>query len=199
VASARREVAVKHAAIVFSSKYGQTAKVAGYLRHKLLDLKIESELFNLGTEKGRHDPVRLEHFDLVVIGSPVYTGKLAKPVLAWAAANLDMLLNLPTALFTVGLRAADRRPEGRIAEREALNSFVASTRLAPRITTSFSGAVKYRRYGWLKRALMKSICKDAGLPTDTSRDHELTDWARVDEFVEGVLSLTMGERRAVLL
>jgi len=32
------------------------------------------------------------------------------------------------------------------------------------------------------RFVMKQIARKTGSPTDTSRDHELTDWAAVDRF-----------------
>jgi menaquinone-dependent protoporphyrinogen IX oxidase len=34
---------------------------------------------------------------------------------------------------------------------------------------------------------MKRIARKAGAPTDTSRDYELTDWPRLDRFIDEVL------------
>ena len=35
---------------------------------------------------------------------------------------------------------------------------------------------------------MKKIARDAGKDTDTSKNHEYTDWKAVDQFVSGFLS-----------
>ena len=43
-----------------------------------------------------------------------------------------------------------------------------------------TGRLAYREYNFLVRFLIKRIAKKEGGPTDTSRDHELTDWDEVD-------------------
>jgi menaquinone-dependent protoporphyrinogen oxidase len=54
----------------------------------------------------------------------------------------------------------------------------------------FGGALLYRQYGLLKRYMMKRIVRDkpGGLSTDTSRDHEYTDWDDVNRFAEDFLA-----------
>ena len=41
----------------------------------------------------------------------------------------------------------------------------------------------YTQYNVLIRFVMKRIAKHAGGATDTSRDHEYTDWVALDQFV----------------
>ena len=36
--------------------------------------------------------------------------------------------------------------------------------------------------------MMKKIARDAGKETDTSKNHEYTDWKAVDQFVSGFLA-----------
>jgi len=59
----------------------------------------------------------------------------------------------------------------------------------------FGGALRYSKYGFLKRLMLKQVAKDATGDVDTSRDYEYTDWAEVDgfaadfaAFVEGCLA-----------
>jgi menaquinone-dependent protoporphyrinogen oxidase len=40
----------------------------------------------------------------------------------------------------------------------------------------------YTKYSLLLRLLLKYIAHRAGGPTDTSRDHEFTDWIQVERF-----------------
>ena len=47
-----------------------------------------------------------------------------------------------------------------------------------------AGALLYRQYGAIVRLVMRFIAKVAGATTDTSRDHEYTDWQMLDRFVD---------------
>jgi menaquinone-dependent protoporphyrinogen oxidase len=47
----------------------------------------------------------------------------------------------------------------------------------------------YTRYNPVVRWVIKRISKRRGGPVDTSRDHEVTDWAQVRRFVDAVSSL----------
>jgi menaquinone-dependent protoporphyrinogen oxidase len=40
----------------------------------------------------------------------------------------------------------------------------------------------FTKYPWWLRWIMKRISRSQGGPTDTSRDHELTDWIAVEQF-----------------
>jgi len=47
-----------------------------------------------------------------------------------------------------------------------------------------AGALSYTKYNFLVRFVMKRIAKAQGASTDTSRDHELTDWEALDHIVD---------------
>ena len=55
---------------------------------------------------------------------------------------------------------------------------------AQTVTQSFTGAVAYTRYGWWYRWYLKRISRRKGLPTDTSRDWDFTEWSEVERFAE---------------
>jgi menaquinone-dependent protoporphyrinogen oxidase len=50
-----------------------------------------------------------------------------------------------------------------------------------------AGALSYTKYNFLVRFVMKRIAKAQGASTDTSRDHELTDWEALDRIVDEVV------------
>ena len=50
------------------------------------------------------------------------------------------------------------------------------------LSASIAGAINYTRYNLLLRWYMKSASEKNGGTTDTSRDHEYTDWAQVERF-----------------
>jgi menaquinone-dependent protoporphyrinogen oxidase len=57
------------------------------------------------------------------------------------------------------------------------------------MTELIGGAMAYTKYGPLLRWIMKQIAKRNGGPTDTSRDHEMTDWVQVERFVDRFVAL----------
>lgn len=46
----------------------------------------------------------------------------------------------------------------------------------------FAGALRYPRYSWLDRTMIKMIMKMTGGETDTTKEVEYTDWQQVDRF-----------------
>jgi menaquinone-dependent protoporphyrinogen oxidase len=63
-----------------------------------------------------------------------------------------------------------------------VEDLVAGTGWNPDRIGLFGGALRYSKYGFLKRLLIKRIAKTATGDTDTSRDYEYTDWDEVDAF-----------------
>jgi menaquinone-dependent protoporphyrinogen oxidase len=47
----------------------------------------------------------------------------------------------------------------------------------------------YTKYGPVLRWIMRQIAKRNGGPTDTTHDHEMTDWAHVTAFAERFATL----------
>jgi menaquinone-dependent protoporphyrinogen oxidase len=60
-----------------------------------------------------------------------------------------------------------------------------------------AGRLAYTQYGILTRLLMTWIARRQGGPTDTSRDHELTNWDEVARLADTVAgTITAGTRHA---
>lgn len=72
--------------------------------------------------------------------------------------------------------------------QQILERFYAETGWRPKYVRAVAGAVLYTKYNFLVRFIMKRISKQAGGSTDTSRDHEYTDWRALDRFSEEFIS-----------
>jgi menaquinone-dependent protoporphyrinogen oxidase len=72
----------------------------------------------------------------------------------------------------------------RAAAKKLADEFLLETGLKPGMTRLIAGALKYTQYDWLKRTIMRTIARQAGGDTDTSQDHEYTDWDDVARFVD---------------
>lgn len=165
--------------LAWSSRYGQTGRIAARLQAALEASGHAVTGIDLGGEPAG---VELADFDACVIGSPIYIGRHLRAVTRFVRRHRDWLNDRPTGLFSVSLSAADSAEQGRADARRVVNAFTAATGWTPGRVAIFGGALPYRRYNFLVRALMKRIVRKAGGITDTSRNHEYTDWQAVDEF-----------------
>ncbi len=79
--------------------YGTKSNVTKDIARMIVsDLDAAVTLHNLK----RSLPHKIEAFDLIVIGSPIYMGYMIKSVRKFVLRNLSSLLNKPVALFIVG-------------------------------------------------------------------------------------------------
>ena len=64
-----------------------------------------------------------------------------------------------------------------------IDVFVGETGWRPARVLPVAGALAYSQYNFIIRFVMKRIARKAGAPTDTSRDHEFTDWSTLARFI----------------
>ncbi len=93
----------------------------------------------------------------------------------------------PTGFAAVSLMAA---VPGREEEAEDVAAaFLASVGWKPTIALSAAGALRYPEYEGRQRRAMKRLARRLGLPRDTSRVHDFTDWSRVRTFAAQLMAL----------
>ena len=63
-----------------------------------------------------------------------------------------------------------------------MQKFIDEHGWAPVLSASIAGAINYTKYNFLLKAFMKRASAKNGGSTDTSRDHEYTNWDEVDRF-----------------
>jgi menaquinone-dependent protoporphyrinogen oxidase len=73
----------------------------------------------------------------------------------------------------------DRRDQAAADVKAMIRAFLTETGWRPTRVLLVAGALMYSKYNFLMRFIMKRIARKAGASTDTSRDHEFTDWATV--------------------
>lgn len=79
------------ALIVYATKYGCTEKCVDILKSYL---DIEVDVFNAKSNK-----IRLEKYDVVIIGGSVYMGKIQKEVTHFCKRNINKLLKKKLGIF----------------------------------------------------------------------------------------------------
>ena len=60
----------------------------------------------------------------------------------------------------------------------------------PKQCSVFAGALRYPRYGWLDKVMIKLIMKMPGGATDTTKEVEFTDWQDVGRLAQEFVRLT---------
>jgi menaquinone-dependent protoporphyrinogen oxidase len=164
--------------VVFASSHGQTHliadAIAGHLRGAGHGVEL-ADAFASGLPPA-------EDYDAVIVGSRVHMGRHANEVVEYVVANRHALSQRPSAFFSVSMAAT---AHGRGPDPEGyMETLFAASSWRPDRFAAFAGGLPYRKYSPLMRMVMKWISKRAGHTTDTSRDHEFTDWDQVMRFAQ---------------
>jgi menaquinone-dependent protoporphyrinogen oxidase len=170
--------------IVYGSTYGQTAKIA----ERLQQLLASRGAF-VATFRGDKLPatLRLEDYDAILVGASLIRGQYQKYIEQFVIKHRRELQRVTTAFFAVSGSAAGTASEQQIAF-DCMKAFCMKTGWVPTLSASFGGAMSFTKYNVLLRWLMKRISQKKGGPVDTSRDHELTNWAQVEEFARELVT-----------
>ena len=84
-------------------------------------------------------------------------------------------------------RRAILTPEAQQRLAHTMRSFVERCGWNPIYLKPVAGTLAYTKYGWFTRWMMKRIAAKMGGDTDTTRDHEYTDWADLRAFAREFL------------
>jgi menaquinone-dependent protoporphyrinogen oxidase len=161
--------------VLYASTHGHTAKIAA---------RIAEAIGPAAELRSVDDAAQLApwEYDAVVVGASIHAGRHQREVLDWVRARSGTLNSMPSAFFSVCLTAADDTEEARATSQRYIDELLEATAWSPRLARTFAGALQYREYDLFTRLLIKLMMKRGGHPTDTSRDHDFTDWEAVDAF-----------------
>ena len=176
--------------VVFHSAEGQTEKIADRI---VRELERQGALVAMSEASKAPAP---DAYDMVVVGDSIHTGRHSRQLTRWVERHDGDLAAMPVALFQVSLTSANDDEDHAAEASRMVQEFLDATSLDPVIVGLFAGALAYTRYGWLKRTVMKRIAAAEGGDTDTSRDHEYTDWDAVNDFARDVYGVAASQVEA---
>jgi menaquinone-dependent protoporphyrinogen oxidase len=163
--------------IVYGTTDGQTAKICYFIASEMMRVGAEVDLVEAGTRS-----VEPAGHDAVVVAASVHAQGHQRSIIRWAHAHAAGLATLPNAFISVCLGVLQKDPKARRDLDRIQQRFEEQTGWRPNQVKDVAGALKYTKYGWLKRMVMRYIARRAGGSTDTSRDYEYTDWVDLKEF-----------------
>jgi len=162
-----------HILIVYGTTDGHTRKIAQVLAEDLRAGRCSVDIVDAAGSLWRLSP---ETYDGVIVAASVHIGDYQRTVARWVRMHAPMLNTMPTAFLSVCLAVLEKDPAAHQEISRIMHRFLTRCGWHPNITKLLAGAILYTRYGWLKRLMMKRIVGKAGGSTDTTRDHEYTDW-----------------------
>jgi len=170
--------------ILFSTRDGQTREIASYIASELKELGVESDVINLH----RNADIGWDNYDRVIIGASIRYGHFHSSVDAFVKKHQKALNSMPSAFFSVNLVA--RKAEKRTPQTNSYTrKFLLASPWKPDHCAVFAGALRYPRYGWLDRAMIRLIMKMTGGETDVRKEVVYTDWQQVARFAHEIAQL----------
>ena len=169
--------------IIYSTTEGQTCKIAEHMADIVRESGRQARLTPV---EGAWQHSFFPATDAVIVAASIHVGQHSAEVTRFVKEHRAQLDALPGAFISVSMSAST--VEKRDAAEAYLMAFLTETGWQPAVHGVVGGALRYSQYGVLKRAMIRHIARKEGLPTDTSRDHEFTDWEAVRTLTRDLLA-----------
>lgn len=171
--------------VLYSSHDGQTKAIASVIAQRIGEncdvISLEGDL--------QWDPAL---YHSVLIGASVRYGHFSKALVQFTERYANQLNKIPSAFFSVNLTA--RKPDKCTPETNVYTrKFLSSTPWNPTLSVVFAGALRYPRYSWLDRVMIRFIMQLTGGETDTTKEVEYTDWMKVEQFAYQFSQITFAK------
>jgi menaquinone-dependent protoporphyrinogen oxidase len=183
--------------VFYATTEGQARRIAERFAERLRARGFASLAMDIGNaDRSQTDWSQVRG---VVLGASLHAGKHQASALAFARAHAADLNARPSVFFSVSLSAASKHPEERAAAQRLAKEFAAQASWRPWRTVCVAGRLAYTQYGFIKRLLMRMIAKREGGSTDTSRDHEYTDWAAIEQLANAMADILQRDADIIAL
>ena len=188
------------AGIFYATREGQTRKVAARIARDLRAFGVDTDLCDVVTSRAPIDWLR---YGMVWVAASVHAGHHEREMIRFVRryrADLERLHAVFVSLTLSEAGADDRQapPERREQSardaRRMIDMFLKETEWKPAWSFPVARALAHTRYNWVLRKIMARIARQQGASTDTSVDHEFTNWPLLDRYVADVVAVTRASR-----
>ncbi|HEY1438459.1 MAG TPA: flavodoxin domain-containing protein [Casimicrobiaceae bacterium] len=186
---------MKALAVLYATREGQTRRIAEHVAARLRMREFVVDVLHVG--RGLSPDFDLARHAGAVVAVSVHFGKHEKAMVEFVKTHRTELERIPSAFLSVSLSEAGAEDANATAERRkrasanvnvVIGKFLRETAWSPTHVHPVAGALLYRQYGAIVRLVMRFIAKLTRATTDTSRDHEYTDWQALDRFADELAS-----------
>lgn len=173
-----------HCLVVYGTTEGQARKIARHIAETIEMTGHSDELFDAA---GGPLPEGFGAYDAIFVVASVHHGRYQAPVYQYVRGHADGLNAANSAFVSVSLAIMSKLEVEREEARAFPHAMFDATGWRPRAIHHAAGALRYSRYDFFKKWIMRRIARHEGGPADTSRDYEFTDWRALDRFVAETL------------
>jgi menaquinone-dependent protoporphyrinogen oxidase len=175
--------------ILYATREGHTRRIAEHIAATIRARGLRAEVVDAA---GVKEPFDLDAYSAALLAGSVHDRKHEPELVAFVKVHRSALAGMPAAFLSVSLAEAIveapaaspvLRSAAATGAQELIDKFFEETDWHPAHVKPVAGALAYTRYGAMTRFAMRLTAKLAHIPTDTSHDHELTDWVALDRFV----------------
>lgn len=168
--------------VFYATTDGHTRRIAERLVGRLRHHGISSDAIDIATDAA--DRVNWPELRGAVVCASLRMGRHQGAARDLVTTHRDALSGVPSLFVSVSCSAASKNPGEREAARDVAARFLVETGWTPWRFACVAGALAYTRYNVFVRWFMRRIAAKEGGPTDTTRDHDLTDWLAVDRLAD---------------
>lgn len=169
--------------VIYATIDGQTLKICNRIIKIFKNKNLDIELFSI--DNFNED---LNSFNKLIIGSSIRYGLHHEKIIEFINENKHVLDSKKTAFFSVNLVA--RKPEKNTASTNPyVVKFFSKNDWRPNIVEVFAGMLDYKKYKIFDRIMIQFIMWITKGPTDKNTKIEYTNWSKVEEFGQKLISL----------
>lgn len=179
--------------ILYATRQGQTRRITEHLAAAARTRELVAEVRNASEIKPEFS---LDPYSSAVLAASVHMHKHEPEMVRFVKEHRAALERIPTLFLSVSLSEAgaedpqatpEHRAQSAADSERMIQAFLDQTGWHPRQIRAIAGALTYSKYNFVVRLVMKRIARQAGAPTDTSRDYEFTDWEALDRLLDEFL------------
>ena len=175
--------------IVYATGEGQTRKVAHFIGNSIEHCGIKVDYLDANEPHSKSFPC--DNYRGIILGSSLRYRRYAASLGEFIRQHKGELERVPSAFYSVSLGDVKG---WRFGVTWCIDHFLHRNAWQPRVIGRFGGALRYTKYEnkWMKTGMLFGAAI-MGHPTDTSRDHELTDWNEVVKFTDNFVTIIFAE------
>ncbi len=178
--------------VLYATVEGQSRKVAEHASRRMRELGLNVHTLDVND---LHEPFQLSNYQAALMVAPVHASFHPRAMVRFVSLQRDQLARMPARLLSLSLSQAGvelpsalpaQRARSLEGVRHVTMLFCDATGFDVQRVVPIAGCLAYSKYGFLKRLAMRYIAWKAGGSTDTSRDHEYTNFSNVDAAVDAL-------------
>src|SRR5665213_822941 len=179
--------------VLYATREGHTRRIAEHIAATIRARGYFAEVIDAADLPSEFS---MEDYEAAVLAASVHREKHEEEMIRFVQRFREELecmraVFLSVRLSEAGAEDAAATPEHRAQAaadvQKMIDTFLKVTGWHPSKVRAAAGALSYTKYNFVIRFVMKRIAKAQGASTDTSRDHELTDWEALDHIVDEVV------------